>query len=166
MDCPPGNNGVEKMGILFCKVGWSTSYNGNILDKPINGGAYNKNQIGHEIHNYKSFNGTYFGYVQSVGDSIRIEKIGGTIKDNFVNNILIVWVSTKKAGGQVIVGWYKNATVYRNHQNVPLDAMEERVLKDHNFFNIKSNDVYLLPEDERVYAIKGFGQSNVCMVWK
>lgn len=149
------------MNMLFCKVGWSTSYNGNVLDKPVNGGAYNKNQIGHEIHNYKSFNGIYFGYVQSVGDSIRIEKIGGKTKDEYVKNILVVWVSTKKSGGQVIVGWYKNATVYRNHQNVPLEAMNERVLKDHNFFNIQSNDVYLLPEDKRVYPIEGFGQSNV-----
>ena len=96
------------------------------MDKPVNGGAYNKKQIRHEIYNYKSFNGMYFGYVQSVGDSIRIEKIGGNAKDDYVNNILVVWVSTKKSGGQVIVGWYKNATVYRNHQKVPPEAMCER----------------------------------------
>lgn len=149
------------MEVLFCKVGWSLSYNGDINDKPVNGGAYNINRIGHEIHNYKSFNGIYYGYVQSVKDIIRIEKIGADTTDEKAENVLVVWCATKPSGGQVIVGWYKNASVYREHQIVPEDAMQERSLKDHDFYNIKATDICLLPEAERKYVIEGFGQSNV-----
>lgn len=142
------------MKILFCKIGWSSSYNGDISDKPINGGSYNKTQIGHEIHNFKSFNGTYFGYVQSTKDVIDVSKLEDNSSEK-VENVLVVWCATRKnQGGQVIVGWYKNAIVYREHQFVPDEVMKERNLKDHNVFNILSNDnVILLPENERNFQI-------------
>lgn len=149
------------MKILFCRIGWSASYNGDILDKPVNGGAYNKDKIGHEIHNYKSCNGKYFGYVQSRNGSINLQNLGGSKSDECVHDVLVVWVSKKSSGGQVIVGWYKNATVYGKPRNVPDFAMEDRKLKDHNFFNILSEDAYLLPEDKRTYVVEGLGQSNV-----
>lgn len=149
------------MNILFCKVGWCNFYNGNILDKPFRGGRYNETQIGHEIHNYLNCNGTYYGYVQSVGDTIKLERLGASNKDNFLSNVLVVWVSLSNIWGPVIVGWYKNATVYRKHQEVPLEAMQNRQLKDHNFYNISSNEVFLIPPENRSFTIYGFGQSNV-----
>lgn len=149
------------MNILFCKVGWCNYYNGNILDKPFRGGRYNETQIGHEIHNYVNCNGTYYGYVQSVGDTIKLERLGANSKDKFLNNVLVVWVSLSNIWGPVIVGWYKNATVYRKHQDVPFEAMQNRQLADHNFYNIRSNDVYLIPPKNRTFTVYGFGQSNV-----
>lgn len=166
--CPHWGAGwkIKKMEILFCKIGWSSSYNGDVSDKPVNGGSYNKTQIGHEIHNYKSFNGTYYGYVQSTKAVIDVSKLDTNAFEK-AENILVVWCSTRKTGGQVIVGWYKNATVYREHQIVPNEVMFERNLQDHNFYNIVSNDVFLIPENERVFKIdfKGrnvwYGEENL-----
>ena len=99
------------MKIVFCKIGWSSSYNGDISDKPVNGGSYNVNQIGHEIHNFKSFNGTYYGYVQSTKDNIEVSRIDRDAKEK-AENVLVIWCATrKKTRGQVIIGWYKNATI-------------------------------------------------------
>ena len=41
----------------------------------------------------------------------------------------------------------------REHQFVPDNVMEEKNLKDHNFYNIISNDVFLIPENERKFEI-------------
>ena len=147
------------MKIVFCKIGWSSSYNGDISDKPVNGGSYNINQIGHEIHNFKSFNGTYYGYVQSTKDNIEVSRIDRDAKEK-AENVLVIWCATReKTRGQVIIGWYKNATIYREHQFVPDDVMEERNLKDHNFYNIISNDVFLIPENERKFEIDYKGRN-------
>lgn len=149
------------MRILFCRVGWSSTYNGNISDKPVNGGEYNKTQIGHEIHNYKGCNGKYYGYVQSKNDVINVKNIDKMAVGDSIDNVLVIWISTKPTGGQFIVGWYKNATVYREHQKVPNEAMVERHLKDHNFYNIYSENVFLLPIEERKFPITEMGRTNV-----
>ena len=159
MDARTGALWGEKMKIVFCKIGWSSSYNGDISDKPVNGGSYNVNQIGHEIHNFKSFNGTYYGYVQSTKDNIEVSRIDRNAKEK-AENVLVIWCATReKTRGQVIIGWYKNATIYREHQFVPDDVMEERNLKDHNFYNIISNDVFLIPENERKFEIDYKGRN-------
>ena len=157
------------MNILYCRVGWMEAYKGNSDERPIGGGSYNKNEIGYEIYNYLSYKGSYFGYVetgtsntgQEQHKSIHLEKIRGDRKANSVRDVLVVWVATRPSGGQYILGWYKNATVYRFVQTVPEEAMIQRNLKSHHLYNIYSKDVFLLRKDERKFQIHSMGQSNI-----
>mgnify|MGYP000622785573 FL=1 len=52
------------MKIFYCRIGWMSSYRGCSTEKPINGGLYNKDNIGHEVYNYLGYNGRYYGFVE------------------------------------------------------------------------------------------------------
>lgn len=151
------------MKIFYCRIGWMSSYRGCSTEKPINGGLYNKDNIGHEVYNYLGYNGRYYGFVESGGNSsIHIERLGARKNDNSVNDILVVWVASNPTiGGQYIIGWYKDAIVYRKLEKVPDDAMSIRTLKTHNFYDIYSERVTLLEEKDRIFQIKGMGHSNI-----
>ena len=147
------------MRIFYCRVGWMKKYKGHVdNDRPVNGGKYNETHIGHEVYNFFPHNGAYYGFVQS--GNIGIEKLGATKKDTEIDDVLVVWVSTKPSGGQYIVGWYKNATVYRVLQKAPDSVMAERDLKDYYDYNIFSKDATLLNENERKKTVKGMGHYN------
>ena len=146
------------MKILFCRIGWCKYYNGDRKDKPMRGGSYNKEKLGHEIYNFKDYNGRYYGFVYS---TIDIATNFGEEDNIKTENVLVVWVSSHKSGGSVIIGWYNNATVYRNFQAVPDDVMSERSMKKYNSYIISSDDAVLLPENERDYSIK----KSFRMIW-
>lgn len=149
--------------IIFCRVGWMAAYKGSMDEKPVNGGAYNKDNIGHEVHNYLGYNGKYYGFVEAgVNNSIHVERINQDKKSEYADDVTVVWVASKpESTGQYVVGWYSNAKVYRTLQNVPEDAMSIRELKTHSFYNVFSEDVVLLDVSERNYKIHGMGHSNV-----
>lgn len=151
------------MKIFYCRIGWMSSYRGCSTEKPINGGLYNKDNIGHEVYNYLGYNGRYYGFVEpGRNSSIHIDRLGARKNDNNVNDILVVWVaSNPTTGGQYIIGWYKDAIVYRKLEKVPDDAMSIRTLKTHNFYDIYSERVTLLEEKDRIFQIKGMGHSNI-----
>ncbi len=149
------------MNILYCRIGWMSSYRGAADERPLGGGKYNLENIGHEVHNFLGYEGKYYGFVE-IGNngSIHIEKFCGDKKADSVNCILVVWVARKPTGGQFIVGWYENATVYRRLQNVPSEVMDERDLKTHSYYNIFSEQAILLEPQDRHFRVEGMGQSN------
>lgn len=105
------------MRMLFCNIGWAKHYDGRPGDLPRRGGSYNNENIGHEICNFAPYQGKVFGYVQ-VKDrgQIRIERLGASKDAESVDGITVVWTAAPDGGGTAIVGWYKNATVYRHRQ--------------------------------------------------
>ena len=150
------------MKVLYCRIGWMNSYHGNSNEKPQGGGKYNENNIGHEVYNYLGFEGKYYGFVEaSVNNCIHIERLCGDKSADKVEHVLVVWVSKKPSGGQYIVGWYDNATVFRFLQDVPNKAMESRKLIDHNKYNVYSERVFLIDPNNRNYRVDGMGRSNV-----
>lgn len=156
------------MKILYCRVGWMNSYCGINNDSIINGGSYNKDNIGLEIYNYHGVEGKFYGFVEPgrgrvSGRSrlLQIERLGAEKNTESVQDVLVVWVAKGAKKGQYIVGWYKNATVYRDLQDVPSAVMKERDLKDHSEYNIYSENVTLLEPADRVFLIQGIGQSNI-----
>ena len=151
------------MKVFYCRIGWMSSYRGCSTEKPLNGGSYNKDNIGHEVHNYLGYNGRYYGFVEpGVNSSIHVERLGAGKNDDSVDDILVVWVSSNpNTNGQYIIGWYKDATVYRKLQNVPEDAMSIRELKTHYFYDVYSEGGGLLEEKDRTFQIKGMGHSNI-----
>ena len=155
------------MPILFCNVGWMNKYNGIAGDSIERGGKYNKHSIGHEVCNFTNNQGIVYGYVQPVGDSIKIEKLGASKKDEKIEGVTVVWTAGPESGGTVVVGWYEDATVYRDLQSIE----KPNALQTENgvtSYRVKAlaNKATLLPIEQRELTIPravkgGIGQSNV-----
>lgn len=122
-----------------------------------------------EIHNFQPHEGYMYGFVRIRG-SIRIEKLGASSRDNSpsVDGILVVWVAKSPSDGTVIVGWFKNAIVYRNCQPPPESSGRKREGRREWGYRVsaKEKDCRLLSIERRIFRIprrgKGsMGQSNV-----
>jgi 5-methylcytosine-specific restriction protein A len=138
--------------------------NGDSIER---GGDYNNHSTGHEVCNFLSNRGNLYGYVQPVGNTIKIENLGAAKKDDSISGITVVWTAGPKSGGTVVVGWYKNATVYRNLQSIehPNALQTENGVTNYRVKATRKEAV-LLPVEKRELiiprAIKGgIGQSNV-----
>ncbi|WP_438435624.1 HNH endonuclease [Klebsiella pneumoniae] len=154
------------MTILFCNIGWMNKYDGTDGDSIERGGSYNKTATGHEVCNFTNSDGYVYGYVQPTGQ-IKIEKLGANRKDEKIDGITVVWLAGPDSGGTAVVGWYKNATVFREPQELISHSLTHR--KNHiTTFRIKAlwEDAFLLPYESRCLMIPravkgGIGQSNV-----
>lgn len=155
--------------ILFCNVGWMSQYQGMTpSDKIVGGGGFVRSEKrGHEVCNFLPVRGKVFGYVQPHGSQIKIERIGASKNDDELSHVDVVFTACRPGtGGTVVVGWYKNATVFRHLQSV------SRVSKTHDDNQVNSHWVstaaensVLLPSDQRNIVVPrgkgGMGQSNV-----
>jgi hypothetical protein len=156
--------------MLFFRIGWMSHYEGQLNTDPItSGGSYiTKHGYGHEIMNFKPFRGRVYGFGQPRGKQIAIERIGQP-KNDAMTGVLVVWVATPTEGGTVIIGWYKNATVYRNVQELPRGSHRKYKGESLGYFvSAKKENAHLLPNDERVFSVSrqtgGMGQANVWYV--
>lgn len=164
------------MRILFARVGYMKFYQGPIPgdDKPIGGGSYNTNEIGHEVYNFLNINETMYGYFQPHMKSpcvINLERIQDGCVDDKIDDVLVIWFATNPIDkGQVVIGWYKNATVFKAIQS-PSNLPD----RDNFNYNIKARaeDCVLLPINKRKFPVghnidgvkKGNpGQANVFYV--
>lgn len=154
------------MKILFCNIGWMQKYNGIKGDSIERGGSYNKNETGHEVCNFSAIGKYVYGYVQPTGQ-IKIERLGAEKEDKCISGVTVVWTAGPETGGTAVVGWYKNATVYREYQALQTQTK----LQKNNGVNgyrvmALASDATLLPPEERTLLIPravkgGIGQSNV-----
>lgn len=161
--------------ILF-RIAWMTRYQGMVSgDTPVGGGAYvAEHGFGHEIFNFQPFQRAMYGYGQPPGRKdkwsdakINLTRLGAGAEDKSVPGVLAVWVATSPTGGAFIVGWYKNATVFRDWPSPPAGSARTHAGTDCGYYvTAKSEDVVLLPPDERLFPVPqqekgGFGQSNI-----
>lgn len=154
------------MPILFCNVGWMKDYNGIDGDSIERGGEYNQHSTGHEVCNFSDNAGTLYGYVQPTGQ-IKIEKLGAGKKDDSVSGVTVVWTAGPESGGTVVVGWYRDATIFRNAQKITKPSAIQKK-NGISTFRIKAptDKAVLLPIEQRELIIPravkgGIGQSNV-----
>ncbi len=165
--------------MIFLRVGWMEHYQGIVGGDAISGGgAYVvEHGYGHEIFNFQPFDGVVYGYVQPSrgghnrqGEAgINISRLGVSASSESVSGVLAIWVATARPPqrGAYVVGWYRNATVFRNWQ--PPIPQLGRQYAGHDFgyyVTAQSGDATRLSSDERVFSVpqKGqgaFGQSNV-----
>lgn len=167
----PSSSSKLKQLVLFARIGWMKYYNGPITgdERPRGGGKYNKTGVGNEAFNFHQIGSRLFGYFQPQMQSskIKLERIVPGAQGDVLNGVLVVFVATDpEQGSQRIVGWYRNATVYRNPQSSP---PTER--NGFNYFLIASADeAALLPSHLRTYLIPGgkggFGQANICYLYE
>lgn len=141
-------------------------YRGLKTDTITGGGAYVRmHGYGFEIFNFLPMQGLNYGFVQCKG-KIRIERLGASDDADSIDNVLVVWVAKAPEGGARLIGWYNNATVFRNYLIL---NNSNRTFKGREVeYNIKAReeDCHLLPIDERTFRIPtncmgGMGQSNV-----
>ncbi len=154
--------------VLFVRLGWMWRYHGSLPgdERPIGGGGYNKDEIGHELYNFYPVQSKLYGYFQPhmAADRTALERIEShaTAKD-FLTNVTVVFVAKRPGGTQVIIGWYHHATLYRElGPTVPSRPQSHSVYR----CVAKVRDAVLLPDKERQFQIPrhkgGFGQTNVC----
>lgn len=157
--------------VLFARVGYMKKYAGPQPGdlKPIGGGAFNKKNLGHEAFNFKNIDGWYYGYFQPTvkanyaASTVNLRRIDPAAADlGQVDGVTVVFFSTLPGKPQaVVVGWYRNATVFREYQPVAGRVAAQR----QNFrFNLRcaAKDAVLLDEDQRfiLYRTSGGGPKN------
>jgi hypothetical protein len=153
-----------------------TAYKGLSGDTLQGGGKFvRKNGWGSELFNFLPYRGKLYGYVQPKIDRvydndpmIQIEKLGASPDDQYIDGITVVWTASDPIqGGTRIIGWYKNARVYRYH-HLPTEQSNRRhqgKLRGY-FTQAKEVDCQLLPIDARKAIVRRrvkhwMGQSNV-----
>jgi hypothetical protein len=157
--------------LLVFRLGYMKHYSG--LAPIQNGGSWpaEHGEAG-EMWNFRIENNMCYGYVMSkdfVGIDLRF--INPSIQfGEKVDGIDIVFIAKAPSGGQIVIGWYKNATVY--HKSYKERPRNKLAIKEENISylcEVDSKNAYLLPESERTFSVpyapahgKGFpGMSNV-----
>jgi hypothetical protein len=159
-------NGTDR--ILFARIGWMNFYSGIVPGDAelIGGGAYNETDIGSEVLNFAPHQDRMYGFVQGVRSyPLTLERIDPEAQGaDTISSTLVIFVSRRPhQKGQVIIGWYRNATVHRDAASDPRSSAH-----DWRAFNIvaKRKNAVLLPTNERRQPVRAgsgaFGQSNVC----
>ena len=107
------------MRVLFARISWMTWYKGDPNDQPVSQMAYVKERKGPvwERFNFSPVKGRVFGYVARSGEApYQFARIDREAADSdHLGGVLLVFMAarpTEFGGGQVVVGWYKNATLY------------------------------------------------------
>jgi hypothetical protein len=138
------------------------------VDIPFGAGSFvDENEDGGEVYNFYPMGKKYYGFARIQGDkSIRLTRLGATNTDEKIDNVTVVFFAKNKllGGGQYIVGWYKNAILFKNTQLFPKSKRNY-----HPWYNCMANikDSYLVKEEDRtVFELPddGPGQSNVWYV--
>lgn len=153
--------------VLF-NTGWMRSYQGlRPDDQIVNGGEHVvKYKTGWEIHNFRSVRGHCYGFAQTNrATSLAIERIGGNKEDETLDGVTVVFTATRPEGKRVVVGWYKNARIWR----FPVLRVGHGFDEEFKYFaRARSADAHLLPVDQRAFEVPlardnpwGVGQSNV-----
>lgn len=156
--------------MIFLNTAWMERYKGLLgNDREIRGGGSYVEEYGygHEIFNFKKIGGKVYGYAQPSGYN-NLQRLGASEDDEFIDGILVIFTATHKDGGTYIVGWYKNATFFKDYQNTNLKERKFRNEYIGYYAVTDADNATLLSIDERFSfpliprRVKGgMGQSNV-----
>lgn len=143
---------------IIIRVGWLQYYDitrdGGAL--PQRGGSYNKEHIGSELENFRTYRGKLYGYGQTPRNGgFNANQVGITPDTRgAMHGALVVFISTHETGGQRVIGWYRNATL--------LKGSRERPAKWYGLYNIVAprNDAVLLPSSARTLKLPAAGKGN------
>jgi len=173
---------IDRNKMVFFNIAWMREYKGNwAIDVPVNGGSFIKeNSWGGEVYNFQPFNGMMYGYVEPgvverngprrrINISRLVDRPSLIKSSPYLSGVLVVWVAMPKNGREpLVVGWYRNATLYRNAQIPP--EKSKRELPNHNnpgeyFASAREQDCVLIPPEDRILKLprkgEGFGRSNL-----
>lgn len=152
--------------MIFFNTAWMKRYQGVAEDDhPQSGGAFVK-QAGfdHAVLNFQPYDGRYYGFGETT--RVKLEKLGALKTADHMDGVTVVWTARQPSGGTVIVGWYTNATLFRDYQQPPEDSGREyQGEKIEYIASTKVEDAVLLPSERRTFPVprgkSGMGQANV-----
>lgn len=177
--------------IVFCNIGWCTNYIGD--EELIGGGSHvDENGEGNESVNFLpiivsdedcdegktmllgSFETKHTKGAQNQTHIERIRGFKGLNKDLSAEGVIVVWCAKNPEGETCVVGWYKNATVCRYYEALPIDDEDGNTWdRLYNVFALYE-DATLLPAEIRAqpqwsvprhsmnnHIPFGFGQANI-----
>ncbi len=159
---------------VFCRVAWMKRYEGATeYDIPIGGGKHvEKYGRAFEEYNFLGHKESddaeekVYGYVwgdlksknidPTIKRALNLTKLDPALggKVAYIDDVTVIFFATRPEQGQFIVGWYKNATVYRELQlrpdkliyDVPDDPPKRRY---RYFFETKKSDSHLIIEHSK-----------------
>lgn len=101
--------------VLFCGVAWMKWYCGKRDDDVPRGGGGHAEKG--EVENFKRRGRFLYGYVRAGPRAIiDITRLGAEPGKEYVDNVDVVWIAPSREGGRDVVGWYRDARVYRKLQ--------------------------------------------------
>ena len=159
--------------ILFCNIAEMKEYKGNLKNDPPYSKTkyYKKHKYVFELYNFLNRrNGNIYGFVQPGGKKkgfferkVNLKRIVPHTADidKEIKDVLVIFVALKKGvTGHYIVGWYKNATIFRYFQDIDLVPGNHRKTHKYNL-KIHSKNNYLIPAEERQHKTEvKFGQGG------
>lgn len=138
--------------LVYINHAWMTHYKGPKGDKAEgNFGFLRTNEIAHESWNFEPIKGKVYGYVPRSAQ-IDILRLNASSADAEKEDVTVVWIAKNpRTKRTVIVGWYRNAKIYKNAEQLYLK-------RSPNFevgyqIEAPAKDAVLLPIDARSYTI-------------
>jgi hypothetical protein len=121
---------------------------------------------GGEMFNFEEKRGRHYGFFEvmereiageRVQPQLHIEKLGASESADRISDVLVVWTAPDpRRPGRTVVGWYKNATVYRHNREPGARLRTERTYSDEVVpyrIEAAAADCVLLAPDDRSYTI-------------
>lgn len=139
-----------------------THYRGTLLEPILRGGVWDAKQ---EIFNFAPIAGRLYGYAQPTKGAITLKRIEAGHSGDRLDRVLVIFFASRGRGqGQVIVGWYRDATVYRHEPDLPAKILKLRQSCRHHF-EARARDACLLPVASRKHEIpRGKGATGYSMI--
>ncbi|MBP3889131.1 MAG: hypothetical protein J6F30_16025 [Cellulosilyticum sp.] len=127
------------MKIVFINVPWMKYYAGE-GDEEV--------QVPACGYNFQHVNGHYYGYGEGM-DTFPIEQfVDVSLEDEQVEGVTVVWTARNRKGENKVIGWYKNATIYRNATEI-LSLDSERTVFQY-VMKAPAKEALLLPVELRL----------------
>ncbi|WP_084640170.1 DUF3883 domain-containing protein [Kaistia adipata] len=139
--------------LLFVNVGWMIEYAGLSASDPTLGGFghLKHSNIGYETWNFVPRRGKLYGYVPRSA-RINLARLGGLRSSKSISGITVVWLARNPRNRRTyIVGWYRDATVYRDIGHVRIKR--ERSIEVDYHIEAPADKAKLLKVDARVFLI-------------
>lgn len=149
----PSYKNVDLIAYIDSVFALKHNQDSNLQNKPIiyvdmNSGRYWESNTGHEIFNLdkNSVDGRYYGYCPPYGN-IDITNLGAHKSEESISGVIVVYTAkTKNSSDREIIGFCKNATVYRKPiDDIPTLHKLKRRLNDGSgkycFYSIESDEL-------------------------
>lgn len=153
--------------IIYFNVGWMKRYEGPDPDDLTIGahGYLEDHEHGAECHNFVAKEAMVRGYRPPGNqEQTNLTRLGAKRSQESLKGVLVVWMAREPGTGRtLVVGWYRDATVYRTARDGDIDFNGERI---HFTAEAQAQDAVLLPAAARTFEIRssrvapgeGFGQ--------
>lgn len=159
--------------VMYVNIGWMKNYAGPDPNDRTRGNfgylVANRDRHGHECFNFLKKNGRYYGYKPG-SKGVGITNLGARRNEPCVHGVFVVWMARNPDTGKtVVVGWYDNATVYKQPE-VSDRKHGHRLDGEYTAFSVSAaeKDGHLIDHNHRDIVIPsrnerdgGFGQSPV-----